>query len=352
MHKVLIVTSQKDADETITTILLLENYKVTLAKNGKEAIELASNLRPDIILCEIKTKMIDGFGILHMIRKEDKLQTVPFVFLADKFNEKEFRMAMTLGADDYLLRPFNSKELIMVVENRLQKHMLYKKEASMMSDDSLVALHDHMTEEINNLIKNRKTIRLAAKEIVYEEGKTPKFLYYILSGKIKTTKTHEDGKSLVLGLYSAGDFFGYVAMLQETRYMATAIVMEDAELALIPRQEAEDIFNRTPLLINRFVRMLAKNLTEKENRMVGIAYDSLREKVARALINLDNKYNNDKGKPFEISISREELASIAGTATESLIRTLSDFKTEKLIAIKKGNILITNSEKLSAIASK
>lgn len=104
----------------------------------------------------------------------------------------------------------------------------------MLSEHSLVAIHDHMTEEINNLIKNRKTIRLVAKEVVYEEGNTPKFLYYILSGKIKTTKTHEDGKSLVLGLYNAGDFFGYVAMLQETRYMATAVVMEDAELALIP----------------------------------------------------------------------------------------------------------------------
>lgn len=338
MHKILIVTNQKDTDETITTILLLENYKVTIAKNGKDAIEIATTLHPDLILCEVKTKVIDGFGILHMIRKEVKLQTTPFVFLADKFNAKEFRMAMTMGSDDYLLRPFNSKELIMVVENRLQKHMIYKKEASMLSEHSLVAIHDHMTEEINNLIKNRKTIRLVAKEVVYEEGNTPKFLYYILSGKIKTTKTHEDGKSLVLGLYNAGDFFGYVAMLQETRYMATAVVMEDAELALIPRQEAEDIFNRTPLLINKFVRMLAKNLTEKENRMVGIAYDSLREKVARALLNLDNKYHQDKSKPFEITISRDELASIAGTATESLIRTLSDFKTEKLIAIKKEHL--------------
>ena len=82
---------------------------------------------------------------------------------------------------------------------------------------------------------------------------------------------------------------------------------------------------------------------------MGLAYNSLRKKVAEALIQLQNKFKEDETKNFQISISRESLASIAGTATESLIRTLSDFKNEKLIEINQGIIIILNQKKLAQL---
>jgi CRP-like cAMP-binding protein len=93
--------------------------------------------------------------------------------------------------------------------------------------------------------------------------------------------------------------------------------------------------------------LLAKNVTEKENQLLGLAYNSLRKRVADALLSLQKKYQKDNLEEFSIHISREDLANIAGTATESLIRTLSDFKSEHLIEIKNGNITIINQKKLT-----
>ena len=92
--------------------------------------------------------------------------------------------------------------------------------------------------------------------------------------------------------------------------------------------------------------MLARNVADKENQLLGLAYNSLRKKVADALLMLQKKYHNKNDETFEIDISRENLATIAGTATESLIRTLSDFRSEKLIDIKDGAITIINQKKL------
>jgi CRP-like cAMP-binding protein len=99
----------------------------------------------------------------------------------------------------------------------------------------------------------------------------------------------------------------------------------------------------------QFIKLLAKNIAEKENQLLGIAYNSLRKKVADALMFLRNKYKDPNTAEFSIEISRENLANIAGTATESLIRTLSDFKSEKLIEIKNGQITILNDKKLEGM---
>ena len=99
-------------------------------------------------------------------------------------------------------------------------------------------------------------------------------------------------------------------------------------------------------MAQKFIRLLAKNISAKEDQLLSLAYNSLRKKVAEALILLQKKYQGEKEEKFVIDISRENLATIAGTATESLIRTLSDFRNEKLIDIKDGGIIIINPIKL------
>lgn len=98
--------------------------------------------------------------------------------------------------------------------------------------------------------------------------------------------------------------------------------------------------------MQKFIQLLANNVTEKEQQLLNIAYNSLRKKVADALIAISEKYG--KGvENYSIDISRENLANIAGTAKESVIRTLSDFKDEKLIDIRQGDIYILNEKKLA-----
>ena len=122
--------------------------------------------------------------------------------------------------------------------------------------------------------------------------------------------------------------------------------MEDSELVYIPKKDFEELINSSPDTAKKFIGLLAKNLVEKEKQLLGIAYNTLRTKVAEALVSLQKKYHVNKSEPYLIDISRDDLATIAGTATESLIRTLSDFKNENLIDIKSGKVIIENEKKL------
>jgi CRP/FNR family cyclic AMP-dependent transcriptional regulator len=129
--------------------------------------------------------------------------------------------------------------------------------------------------------------------------------------------------------------------LEETVYKDTAEALEETELAVIPKEEFEELLNKNPEVTKKFIQLLAKHITENENHLLGLAYNSLRKKVAEALIMLQKKYKNNQDD-FSINISRENLAHIAGTATESLIRTLGDFRHEKLIEINGIGIKIVN----------
>ena len=139
-------------------------------------------------------------------------------------------------------------------------------------------------------------------------------------------------------------------MLEGATYKESAEVLEDAELAIIPREEFELLVYRDKQVVGKFFKMLAKSVTEKENRLLGQAYNSLRKKVAVAILTIKDKYHINKEETFSINMSRENIAAIAGTATESLIRTLSDFKSEKLIDIREVNITIINENKLRELA--
>ena len=127
--------------------------------------------------------------------------------------------------------------------------------------------------------------------------------------------------------------------------------MEETELAVIPREDFEELLNKNAEVAKKFIQLLAKNISAKEDQLLGLAYNSLRKKVAEALILLQKKYQGREEEKFTIDIGRENLATIAGTATESLIRTLSDFRSEKLIDINNGSITIINQKKLEHLVN-
>jgi CRP-like cAMP-binding protein len=134
-------------------------------------------------------------------------------------------------------------------------------------------------------------------------------------------------------------------LLEGGVYKETAEALENTELALIPKEDFDLLLSTDCTGSRQFAALLAKKMTEKNEQLLGLAYNSLRKKVAEALLSLCKKY--DAG----ITISRGNLAAIAGTAPESLIRTLGDFKAEKLIDIKKGIIIIQNEKKLQELIS-
>ena len=186
------------------------------------------------------------------------------------------------------------------------------------------------------------------KQNLYQEGKRPKFLYYLIKGKVKGYKTHEDGKEYITDIFSAGDFIGYSALIENNSYDNNAVILEETEILHIPREDFLQMVYGDINVANRFIRIITQNVKEKEERLLNLAYSSLRIRVARSLVDIHRKYNTENSSN-PIEISRDDIAHYVGTATESLIRTLSDFKSENLIEIKDGKIKILNEEKLNTL---
>ncbi len=350
MKHILLIEDNNEIRENAAEILELAGYKVTVAENGKIGVESALVNKPDLIVCDVMMPVLDGYGVLHLLNKNPDLKGIPFIFITAKAERSDFRKGMEMGADDYVTKPFTDIELLTAIESRLNKVELLKKNF----ESSAVGMMQ-MIEELSgkkvleNFVKDRNVNSYKRKQLIYTEGNHPVRLFYVEKGKVKTYKTNSDGKEFTVSLYSEGDFVGYTALLEETVYKETAEAIDDTELAIIPCEEFKQLISNNQEVAYKFIKMLAKNVSEKEEQLLGLAYNSLRKRVADALMVLYKKYQDDSEEKFSIHISREDLANIAGTATESLIRTLSDFKSEKIIEIKGGNIVILNEKKLAAM---
>ncbi len=348
MKQILLIEDNLEVRENTAEILELANYSVQTAENGKIGVEMALANPPDLIICDVMMPVLDGYGVLHLVQKNDTLKNIPFIFLTAKAERGDFRKGMEQGADDYITKPFNDTELLTAVEGRLKKAEMLKKEYAATATGLQEMLDDFGGKNaMDDMAKDRDTNLYIKKQVIYSEGNHPSRLYYIMEGKVKTFKMNDNGKELTVGLYNQGDFLGYTALLEGTPYRDTAEAMEATELAIIPRDEFDKLVHNNREVIRKFIQLLAKNVAEKEEQLLKLAYNSLRKRVADALLTLQHKYKKEDEVNFSIQISREDLANIAGTATESLIRTLGDFKAEKLIEIKGNQLLILNEKKLA-----
>jgi CheY-like chemotaxis protein/CRP-like cAMP-binding protein len=346
MKSILVIDDNKDIRENTAEILELAGYKTITAEHGKKGVELALREKPDLIVCDIMMPELDGYGVLHLLRKNPEAQNIPFIFLTAKTERSDLRKGMEMGADDYVTKPFEDIELLNAIEVRLKKADVMKQKYSLSEQGINQFLKDVKDSGMISQLAEQYTIDgYSKKHTLYQEGKRPRFLYYLVKGKVKGFKTHEDGKDYITDIFSEGDFMGYPALIEDKNYDDSAVVLEDAEIMQIPKEDfLQMIFGDMNVAV-KFIHIITQNVKEKEERLLNLAYSSLRKRVAKALIDLNRKFN-EKGGNNPIQISREDIAHYVGTATESLIRTLSDFKAEKLIEIKEGKIRIADLEKL------
>lgn len=345
MITILLIEDNEEILENTSEILELAGYEVFTATNGKSGVEMAIKNHPDLIISDIMMPALDGFGVLHLVQKNPELADTPFIFLTAKTERSDFRRGMEMGADDYITKPFNDTELLNAVESRLKKAERMKSPAEGLKET--FTFSDNSSYALQELFENPVIDKYKRKQIIFSEGNHPQYLFYVLKGKVKAFKTSEDGKELTVGLYATGDFLGYTALLEEATYKVTAKVLEDAEIALIPSKDFFELIHSNSAVALQFIRFLVRVNNQKAEQMVQLAYDSLRKRVANALLLLKEKYKTGTDEKFSIHITREELANLSGTTTESLIRTLSDFRNEKLIDIKGGDIEIINEQKLA-----
>jgi len=346
MKKILVIEDNPEVRENITEILELSNYEVVSAENGKKGVELALQQTLDLIVCDIMMPELDGYGVLHLLNKHVETYGIPFIFLTAKSEKSDWRRGMEMGADDYLTKPFDSIELLNAIETRLKKAESIKLSAAKNNDDINAFINN--VKQFGNIkltSDERELYDYKKKTMVYSEGQRPKAVYYVKSGKLKIYKSNEDGKELITAICSIGDFFGYTYILEEINYRENAQVLEDATLMLIPKEDFTALVSGDAQVARQFIKMITHNVLENEEGLLSLAYNSLRKKVARQLIHVFEKFKKEN-LSNTLNISRENLAQTAGIATESLIRTLSDFKNEKLIELQGSTITILNENKL------
>lgn len=331
---ILLIEDNLEVRENTAELLELSNYEVLTAAEGKEGVRLAARHQPDLIICDVMMPELDGYGVLHILGKNPRTANIPFIFLTAKAEREDFRKGMNLGAADYLTKPFDDIELLDVIEMRLQRSAQQQQQQG------------RGEEALQEVLEDRELRRFSKKDIIFAEGDYARYVYYVESGKIKLSLTNDEGKDFIITIYRAGDFFGYHAPLRDTPYRETALAMENCAIRLIPKEDFLELLYENKDVSQTFLRLMAFNITEREEQLLHLAYNSVRKRVAEALIRINERYDaEEKG----IKILRDDLASMVGTAKETVIRTLTDFKDEDILEIKSGRIRILDLGRLQTM---
>ncbi len=350
MKTILIIEDNNEVRENTAEIVELANYNVLTAENGKRGTELAKANKPDLIICDIMMPELDGYGVLHILSKDPSTAAIPFIFLTAKSEKDDFRKGMKLGADDYLTKPFDDLELLNAIETRLKKNEIVKADFKNTAEglDEFIK-EARGLEELDKLTSDIKKVTVYKKKhVLYNEGSYANSVFFINRGKVKIYKSNELGNEYITSLHKEGDFIGYTDLLNYTEYSEFAETLEDSEIIVIPREDFFSLVYNNRDVANKFIKMLANNVLEKEERLLKLAYNSVRKRVAESLLMLEKSYKNEESTTqFAMAISREDLSNLVGSSKETVIRTLSDFKEEKLIEIKGSSITILDSPKLS-----
>jgi len=345
MKTILLIEDSDIVRENTAELLELAGYAVRTAENGKVGVEKALATKPDLVVCDIMMPVLNGYGVLHIFSQNPQLADVPFIFLTAKTERTDQRRGMELGADDYLTKPFEETELLSAISSRLSRFSQLWPAYDLRQPGGLHDFLDDATAvgSLSRLTTDRRPHALGKKQVLYAEGDEATRLYFVQRGRVKTVRRTAGGKELITGVYGPGEFFGYLPLLLQRPHTDTAVVLDDAALLYIPQEDFERLLHQHPAVGQQFVRLLAGQVEEREQQLLGMAYDSLRRRVASTLLRLHEQAGGD---PADIQFSRDDLAAVVGTTPESLIRTLSEFKQDGLIELTPKSIHVLQPDKL------
>ena len=347
MKTVLIIEDDIVLRENTAELLELSNYNVITAANGKVGIDLAKTQLPDIIVCDIMMPELDGYETLKALAQNKTTKHIPFIFLSAKIEHKDIRKGMNMGADDYITKPFNEDELISAIESRLAKAAILK-DIRRSSRASLTAVNNDDIKTLNDLKNffddNGTTFFYEKDTVIYRETDHSNYIYLINKGTVKCHQIDEQGKELVTALYKEDDLFGYNTFIDNQPHKETATAIEDTQLQGVSSVQFKDILNDNHKVALEFIQLLSDDLSLMKQQLLEMAYGSVNRKTAATILKFAEKINRKPEDP--IKISRSDLASVAGIATETLIRALTSFKKQGLIVADGRNIKVLDLERL------
>ncbi len=352
---VLLIEDDTVVRENTAEILEFADFEVSTASDGKDGVSKAKQIHPDIIVCDIMMPKLDGYGVYQILSKDESFKNTPFIFLTAKTNHVERRKGMELGADDYITKPFDESELLSAITVRLKKAEDHQKRKvpvppfavvspSQSSDPSSVIKVATIKELIKIFCKRSAHVYQKG-DSLYCEGNRSNHIFLVKKGHVKTFKTTEDGKELITAFYEDNQFIGYTSSLGDFPHTENAEAIEESKIIRIPKKEIIEIFSNNPHIALELIELMANNIRETKEKLLHVAYDSVRGRTAKSLLLL---VQHDPLK--KIIISRSDLANLTGIAKETLIRTLSDFKEEGLIETSRTYVKILDEEGLKRIS--
>lgn len=189
-------------------------------------------------------------------------------------------------------------------------------------------------------------------QIIFHEGNHPQGLYCIFSGKVKLYKTADNGRQQIVRMAQAGNILGYRSLFADEPYQATAEAMEDSSICFIEKRAFFPLISKYPTLAMEIIKKLAKELGRAEDRIRDLALKTADQRLAELLLMLKETYGVQEpaGWRLNISLSRQEIAEMIGTAPETVIRLLGDFRSKGLLEFKGKEIYLLDSDGLLDMA--
>ncbi|RRN76226.1 response regulator, partial [Pseudoxanthomonas sp. SGD-10] len=273
MKKILLIEDDKMLNDDLGLLLSLSGYKVLSSNDGKRGIEIALKENPNLILCDIQMPNLDGYDVIHILSNNPKTSDIPFIFITGDSEPESQRRGMGLGADDYLIKPINTTDLLNAISVRLAKNENLKRKFQA-SKEIEPEKNSMRMNAVPLICDEHERQHFGKKHVLYAAGQRPTFLYYVQKGKVKEFLINEEGKELITGIYSEGDFFGYTEILRGCNYCKNAKIIEDAVLCLVPKQEFVQKTHTNPAIVTYFMNLLSQNITENEDILINMAYNS------------------------------------------------------------------------------
>ena len=208
-----------------------------------------------------------------------------------------------------------------------------------LTKDELVKLSDCKTSHI-----------IKKGEVIFEEGENVNGIYCIKDGICKLTKLSANGKDHIVKLVTKGELLGQRSMISDEPVNLSAVALEDMQVCFIPKSEVMGYFDKNNQFSMNVMKSICGDLKDADDHMVNLAQKTVKERLAETLLYLHDTFGENEDNSLKVQLSRDELASMIGTATESCIRLLSDFKKLGLIELTGKKIVLKDLNKLKKLA--
>ena len=206
------------------------------------------------------------------------------------------------------------------------------------------------SEEIQNISKHKIPIHVKRGEVIFSEGASLKGVYCLRNGKCKLTKLAPNGKEQIVRFINKGELVGHRSLLSNTVAHLTVTALEEMDVCFIPKKDILELFKKNADFSLKITQSLAQDLDDANSAIANMAQKSVRERLAESLLFFERIFGVDNEGYIAVTLTREEIANAIGTATESTIRLLSEFKKEGLIILSGKRIKLKEKVKLQHLS--